>query len=312
MPHTTQLVVGDRQVDLPNPDKEMFPAHDAGGPITKADLVDYYRRIADVMVPHLRDRPLIMTRYPDGITQHGFYQKDIPKHFPDWIQRIEVAKADGSLTHVLCNDAATLTYLAAQACITPHVWLSRSDALDNPDRVIFDVDPSQPDFDAVRFAARELGSLLSDLGLVPFIQITGSKGVHVVAPIDRRTGFDGVREFASEAANRLASQHPQRLTVEQRKDKRRGRVYVDIMRNAYAQSAVAPYAVRSLPGAPVATPLDWHELNSSGLDPQTYNLHNIFRRLGQRDDPWANIGEHARSLEKAHRRLDTLGRQHRA
>lgn len=296
MTETTRLAVDRQEIDLSNPDKTLFPTEWDDGPITKADLVDYYRRVAEVMVPHLRDRALVMTRFPDGIAGEGFFQKHAPSYFPDWIRRTEVTKQNGTVTHVVCDDVATLAFLAAQACITPHVWLSRADHPDQPDRMIFDLDPSQPGFEAVKFAARALRSALDELGLVAFIQTTGSKGLHVVAPIERGPDFATVRDKARSLASQVVSDSPDIITMEQRKEPRGERVYLDIMRNAYAQTAVAPYAVRSLPGAPVATPLDWHELTNSSLDPQSYNINNLFRRLGQRTDPWASINDHARPL----------------
>lgn len=307
MAQMTRVVADRRTIDLSHPDKQMFPIEWSDDPVTKADLVDYYRRIASVMVPHLRDRPLVMTRYPDGIAGHGFYQKDVPDYFPDWIRRAEMPREQGgTVTHVVCDDEATLAYLATQACITPHIWPSRADDPYRPDRLVFDLDPSQPGFDPVRFAARALRSLLGKLDLVPFVQTTGSSGLHVVVPIEPEQSFDEVRELARAVAHRLVTDSPRVLTEEQRKAKRGGRVYVDIMRNAYAQSYVAPYALRSLQGAPVATPLDWVELNDGKLGPQSYNLRNIFRRLGQRDDPWDRMDDHARPLANARRKLAHL------
>jgi bifunctional non-homologous end joining protein LigD len=298
MSERTRLVVDRREIDLSNPDKALFPTEWDDGPITKSDLVAYYGRVADTMLPHLSDRALVMTRYPDGIAGEGFFQKHVPGHFPEWIRRAEVAKENGSVTHVVCDDAPTLAYLAAQACITPHVWLSRVDRPDHPDRIIFDLDPSRPGFEAVRFAARALRSALERRGLVPFVQTTGSKGLHVIVPIERGPDFSTARDLARSLAHEVVDDSPDILTMEQRKEARGGRVYIDVMRNAYAQSAVAPYAVRALPGAPVATPLEWHELNNTRLGPQSYNIHNLFRRLGQRQDPWASLDDHARPLQE--------------
>lgn len=306
MTETARLELNRRQIDLPNPDKTLFPTEWDDEPVTKADLVDYYRRVSDLMLPHLRDRPLVMARYPDGIAGHGFYQKNVSDHFPSWIHRVEVAKQDGTVTHVVCDDAATLVYLAGQACITPHSWLSRTDDLDRPDRLVFDLDPSAPGFGAVRSTARALRTLLEELDLVPFVQTTGSKGLHVVVPIVRGPDFDSVRELTRAVARRLAADNPDLVTVEQRKANRGDRVYADVMRNSYAQSAVAPYAVRALPGAPVATPLDWRELSGGKVRPQSYTVRNLPRRLGQRDDPWAGMEDHARPLDRAREQLGAM------
>lgn len=299
MTDTTTLEVGRKQFDLSNPDKTLFPTEWDNDPVTKADLVGYYRKAADVMLPHLRERALVMVRYPDGIAGEGFFQKQVPDYFPSWIRRVELPKRDGHVAHVVCDDAATLAYVAGQACITPHTWLSRVDLPDQPDRIIFDLDPSRPGFEVVCAAAVGLRERLEGMDMVPFVQTTGSRGLHVVVPLERGPDFDTVRSFARAVAHQLAGDDPELFTVEQRKAKRGDRVYIDIMRNAYGQSAVAPYAVRSLPGAPVATPLDWSEVTSTKLSPQRYNIHNLFRRLGQRDDPWAQMDAGARSLPSA-------------
>jgi bifunctional non-homologous end joining protein LigD len=253
------------------------------------------------MLPHLAGRPLSMHRFPDGVGGKSFFQKDAPDYFPGWIHTEEVPKEGGTVNHVVCDDAATLVYLAGQAVLTPHVWLSRVDDLDHPDRMIFDLDPpgDDPERDAaqVRRAARRVRGALEDLGLPTFLMTTGSKGFHVVVPLARRETFDQVRGFARTLARRLAEGDPERLTVEPRKAKRAGRVFLDYLRNGYAQTTVAPYAVRPRPGAPVATPVDWDELD--GLDPRRYTVANLFRRLAQKEDPWAGIGDRATGLGDA-------------
>jgi bifunctional non-homologous end joining protein LigD len=298
--HSTRNVDG-RTVEFSRPDKVLFPTDG----ITKADLVQYYLRVADVMVPHLRDRPLMLQRFPDGIERGALIQKAIPDYFPDWIRRADLAKRDGHVRHVVCDDAATLAYLAGQACITPHRWLSRVDRPDHPDLLVFDLDPSgsAPDeaFPVVRAAARAIGEVLESAGLMPFVQTTGSKGLHVVVPLDRSADFDTVRAFAHDLADEVVANDARHLTTEQRKQKRRGRVYIDVMRNAYAQTAAAPYSVRALPGAPVATPLDWRELSASRLGPRRYTMANVVRRLARRSDPWVDLDRHARPLESRHR-----------
>lgn len=289
--------------ELTRPDKVLFPADE----ITKADLVDYYRRVADVMVPHLRGRPLMLQRFPDGIDGEDIVQKEAPSYFPEWVRRAEMAKQRGSVRHVVCDDAATLVYLAGQACITPHRWLSRVDQPDRPDLLIFDLDPSGSDpeesFAAVRAAARAIGDLLDSTGLVPFVQTSGSRGLHVVAPIDGRVAFEQARAFARDVAEVIAADDPRHLTTEQRKQKRRGRIFIDTLRNAYSQTAVAPYAVRARPGGPVATPLDWRELSGRGMGPQRFTMRSVLRRLARRHDPWADLDRHTRSLDDARQQL---------
>ena len=291
--------LGRRTVALSSLDKVLFP--DAG--ITKGDLVEHYRRVAGRMLPHVKGRPVSMQRFPDGIDADGFYQKDAPDYFPDWIRRVTVEKKGGTVEHAVVDDAATLVYLANQNCITPHVWLSRADRLHHPDRLIFDLDPPGEDFESVRFAAGALRDLLGELGLVPFPMTTGGRGIHVLVPLDRKADFDAVRDFARDAAGLLAARHPDRLTTEVRKNKRRGRLFLDVMRNSYAQTAVPPYAVRARPGAPVAMPIGWRELSALPLGGATWNTRNVAARL-RKKDPWQGLSRRARSLSGPRRKLD--------
>lgn len=278
-----EVIIEGKTISLSSQGKLFFP--DAN--ITKGDVVGYYRRVAEFMLPHLTDRPLTMQRFPDGIAAGGWYHKDAPDYFPGWIETVEVPKEGGTVRHVICNDVATLVYLANQGCLTPHVWLSRKDDLRRPDRLIFDLDPSSDDAELTRFATRKVGERLREDGLQPFLMTTGSRGFHVVVPLRREHDFERVRAYASGIAQELADQHPNRLTVAKRKAGRGNRVFIDYLRNAYAQTSVAPYSLRARPGAPVAAPIDWHELD--GLDPRTFTLKNLFPRLARRSDPWARI-----------------------
>jgi bifunctional non-homologous end joining protein LigD len=284
--------------EVSRPEKVLFP--DDG--LTKQDLADYYADVAAVMVPHLSGRPVSMQRFPDGIDGEGFYEKKTPEHFPDWFRRVTVSTSDGEQEQVVVDDRRSLVYIADQACITPHVWLSRADRLDHPDQLVFDLDPSDPaDVDGVRAATRAVADLMDEVGLLPYVKTTGSKGFHVQVPLDRSADFDTARAFAREAADLLAARDPDRLTVQQRKDKRGDRVYVDTMRNAYGQTAVPPYAVRARPGAPVATPIGRDELGS--VRPDQYTMASVTRRLAQRADPWKGMGRSARSLRRPFERL---------
>jgi bifunctional non-homologous end joining protein LigD len=287
-------------VEISSPDKPLFPDG-----LTKADLARYYERIAETMLPHVHGRPVHMQRFPDGIEGEEIQQKQAPDYFPDFVQRARVRrKRGGSVEHVVIENAETLVYLADQACITPHVWLSRIDRLDNPDQLIFDLDPPGRDLATVRDAARSLQELLEELGLAAYLKTTGSRGLHVLTPLDRSADFDETRAFARELAALLAEREPRRFTVEQRKEKRRGRLYLDTARNAHAQTAVAPYAVRALPGAPVACPLEWRELRR--IEPQQFTVRNLGRRLARKQDPWADIRSDARPLREPQRRLERL------
>jgi bifunctional non-homologous end joining protein LigD len=291
---------GRRTVQVSRPDKPLFPSG-----ITKADLARYYETIAPAMLPHLAGRPLNLERYPDGIEGHRIIQQRAGEYFPEWIGRVTVPKKGGTVTHVVASDAATLVYLAGQACITLHAWLSRADRLDRPDRMIFDLDPSDGATDAVRAAARDIGELLRELGLEPYAMATGSRGYHVTVALQRRAGFDEVRRFARDVARVAVARDPG-LTLEQRKAARRGRILVDVMRNACAHTAVAPYSVRPRPEAPVATPLRWEELSQTATRPDRWTLRSLPRRIDRDGDPWADIRSSARTLAGPQGRLREL------
>jgi bifunctional non-homologous end joining protein LigD len=296
------IEVEGHEIELSNTAKVLFP--EAG--LTKGDLIGYYRRIAPVMLPHLAGRPLSVERYPDGVESTGFMQKNASDYFPGWIRRARLAKEGGEVEHVVVADAATLAYLANQACLTLHVGLARTDRIDHPDRLVIDLDPSDEDFDKVKRAAGAARTMLEELGLVPFVQTTGSRGLHVWVPLERGATFDQVRDFAAALAERMVGQCPQERSTEQRKAKRGARVFLDVARNAYGQTAVAPYSVRARAQAPVATPVDWNELDGASLGPRRYTIANLFRRLGQKRDPWVAIERHRRPLAAAQERLAAL------
>ena len=298
----TAPAAGRRRVEISNPDKVLFP--DDG--ITKAELVDYYSVIGPTMLPHVRGRPLMMERYPNGIAGHRVVQKEVPSHFPEWIARVAIPKKGGTVTQVVPGDVATLVYLANQACITPHPWLSRADMIDHPDQLVIDLDPSTTDFTPVRAGAWALRSLFIELGLTPFVKTTGSRGLHVVVPLDRSADFETARAFARGVAEVLCESDPDVFTLEWRKDNRRGRVFVDLGRNAYAQTAVAPYALRPLPHAPVAAPVRWEELDDAGFGPRLHTLRSVPARVADAGDPWAGMGRRARSLREPIRRLERM------
>jgi bifunctional non-homologous end joining protein LigD len=290
------------KVEITHPDRVLFPADG----ITKSDLVDYYAAVAKVMVPHLKDRPLTLWRYPRGIDEQGFVQQDFAGTLPDWMGSAEVAKEGGTVVHPVADRREALLWLANQNCITPHSWLSRRDRLDEPDLIVFDLDPTTNDFAPVRAAARACADVLEDLGLASYLKTTGSRGLHVVVPLSRGADFDAVRQFARDVAAVVAADDPDHRTVEQRKDKRGDRIYLDVMRNAYAQTAVAPYAVRARRGAPVATPLEWDELGSRGLRADRFTIRDVPKRVAEQGDPWADMRGRARSLTHPMQRLTKL------
>ena len=292
------MKVGRREVRISSSDKVLFPQTG----LTKAGLADYYAAVAELALPHLRDRPLNLNVYPRGIGDKGFFQQHASDHFPDWVDRVEVPKQGGSVVHVMANRAETLVYLAGQNAVTLHHWPSRADRLDQPDRMVFDLDPPEGDFGAARSAALALGELLRELGLEPHAMTTGSKGIHVVVALQRRQEHPAVRAFARGVAEKLIEREPELVTLEWYKDKRGGRILIDV-RATRGMSVVAPYSVRAKPEAPVAAPLPWEELSDEKLSARRYTVANVLDRGA---DPWADIAASARALGEPANRLERL------
>jgi len=296
---SAHIRAGRHTIEITRADKILF-----GPSITKLDLARYYEQVAPTMLPHLKDRPLNLERYPDGIAGHRIVQQHASGHFPDWIRRARVPKKGGHVEHVMASDAATLVYLANQACITLHRWPSRVDRLERPDRMIFDLDPSLHDPAAVKRAAQKIVALLQQLGCEPWVMTSGSRGYHIVLPLQRRTGFDFVRTFARDVAELARRRHPETFTTEQRKAKREQKILIDVMRNGYAHTSVAPYAVRARPKAPVATPLHLDELGERATRPDRWTMQLVLARLARDRDPWGDMARKAVTLTRARARLD--------
>jgi bifunctional non-homologous end joining protein LigD len=295
-----RLRFGRLTVELSNTAKVFYPADG----ITKGEVIDYYRAVADRVLPHLRARPIVMARYPDGIDGERVFQKNAPAYFPDWVTTAEVKKQHGTVRHVVCDKAATLVYLANQGCIEPHIFLSRLDHLEHPDQLVFDLDPpDESAFGTARRTALRLRELLEgELGLTSYVKTTGGKGLHVHLPLNRRADFEATRGFARAVAEVLVRMKPGELTTKQRKRERSGRLFIDVMRNAYAQTVVAPYALRARAGAPVATPLRWTELDDDTLKPDRFTIRTIGRRLADRGDPWEGSASPSRASRQDLRR----------
>jgi bifunctional non-homologous end joining protein LigD len=293
-------------IQLSHLDKVFFPDDD----LRKGDLVDYYRMVAPRMLPYLRERPMVMGRYPDGIADEAIIQKNVPKYFPDWISRVDVPRLGrgGAVSQVVCDKPETLIYLANQACVEFHMLLSRGSALDRPDHLVFDLDPpAAADFAAARRCALDLRRLLEDdLGLTTYVKTTGGKGLHVHVPLRAEEEFDPVRDFARVVSELMIRDNPDRYTLQQRVEERGNRIYLDVQRNGYAQMAVAPYSVRARPAATVATPLHWAEVEDAELTPRWFTMRTLGDRLAATQDPWAGLSRHRRGLAAARRRLQAM------
>ena len=280
---------------LTHPDKVLFPADG----ITKRDLAAYYAAVATSMLPHIRARPVTLERFPSGIGEHGFLQKDVARGFPDWLQRVEVPKKGGVVHHPLVMAARDLEWLANQNCITPHVWTSRAPALYQPDICVFDLDPAEDEQPAVlRTAVLAVRDVLAELGLLAWVKTSGSKGFHVGVPLDGTLGFEDVAAFAEAVAKVLVQRDPSHLTLEFTRANRGGRIFVDIGRNGYSATFAAAYAVRARPGAPVSAPCTWAEIESGAVGPRTFTLRSMPARVEAVGDIWSSLPSHPQSLTR--------------
>lgn len=298
------MKISGHKIDLSNQDKVFFP----DAKLTKGDVIDYYEKIADIMVPHMKRYGVSMQRFPEGLKGEGFYNKDAPDYFPDWIRTVEFPKREGGSFHApIVDSKAALIYLADQAVLTHHLYLSRVDDLEHPDKMIYDLDPPEntEDFGTVRKAAEDIREVLHKLNMEAWIQTTGSKGFHVIVPLARSANFEEVRAFARDIALVLVRRNPDKYTLKERKNKRGGRIFLDKLRNAYGATAVAPYSIRAKPGATVATPLNWNEIKE-GASPHDWTIENIPGRMGQKEDPWLDMMRHAYRISSRKDKLENL------
>jgi bifunctional non-homologous end joining protein LigD len=270
-------------VPLTSGDRVVFPADK----ITKGDVVAYYRDVAARMLPHLEGRPLVLERHRKDIAAGGFYQQGRPDHFPDYVPRIDVVRADGEVGHHTgCDSAAALVYLANQGTLTFHAWSSRLPDLERPDRLVLDLDPPGEDFEPVREAALMLREVLTEAGFVGLPMTTGSRGLHIIVPLDGSRTWEEVWPLAKELGAALVKRDPTTLTRAFYKSQRRGRLYVDTGRARRGHLAIVPWTVRARPGAPVATPITWQEVADAAIHAQYWTLKTA---LARPEDPWAAL-----------------------
>lgn len=289
---------GDLTIETTNLDRVMWPADG----ITKGELVGYYAAVAEHMVPELRGRPLTVERFTKGIDKGGFYQKHWQKHYPKWLDHCEVhGKTD--VDYPIVDTPAGLVYLANQGSIAFHVFTSKKDALDRPDVVVFDLDPPDGRFDLAVRAARSVKELLEVVELPAFVKVTGSKGLHVVTPVDASADFAAVHALCNAMARVLCAREPDLFTVEFYKKDRKGRLFLDVMRNGLGATFVAAYSVRGRPGAPVSVPIGWDELDT--VTPNGFSLRDVPARLATVGDPWATLRARVGSISAALAMLDS-------
>src|SRR5580765_1967845 len=295
------------RVTLSSAERVLFPADG----ITKGDVFEYYAAVAPVLVPHLRDRPFTMKRWREGLPGGSFFQKQAPKGIPDWIEtrqfRTYPREGDSRLVDFpLVNDRDALLWMVQMHCIDMNAWYSRVDKPDRPDFVLFDLDPPEADdgFEQAIAVAHLIRALLDDVGLPGYVKTSGADGIHVVAPITRRSTFEQTYAFAERAARLLERDHPGKVTTEWLKKKRRG-VLVDHRQNGWGKTIASVYSVRPKPGAPVSTPLRWEELRH-GLKPRDFTMEVALQRCSDLGDLFAPTLEDPRPLAPAARALAKL------
>lgn len=281
------------KVEITNEEKNLYTNPE----INKKEIINYYEFIAPKMLSHLKNRPLVMERYPNGIGGKKFFQKNMPDYFPEWFERVTI-KHTKDVTYPVCNNKESLIYLANQACLQIHTWPSKTKDLRYPDKMIFDLDPSDDNsLHIIKDTAKGFRFILERIGFTPYLLSTGSRGLHIVVPLDGKDNFDDVKDLSSQIASFIASKDPINLTIEHRKEKRKGRVFIDIYRNSFSQTSICPYSLRAIEKAPVATPISWEELDT--FNPQKWNIFNIRERIKKTKDPWENYFNENFSAKKA-------------
>lgn len=270
---------------ITHPEKVLFPEDG----ITKGELAAYYEGIAPLMLPHILRRPVTMERFHRGIGEDGFFQKNVAKG-PSWLERVTVPKKDGVVHYPLVTDTRSLLWLANQNCITPHVWVSRAPDLMHPDLCVFDLDPLADQLDVLRACTLALRDLLTELGLKSWVKTSGSKGFHVVVPLDGKSDYGKVERFGHRVGSELVRRDPEHLTQEFAKADRGGRILVDTGRNGFGATFAAAYAVRAKPGAPVSAPCTWEEVER-GVGPQSFRLRDMAARSADVGDVWGDLLE---------------------
>lgn len=289
------VTLNSKKISVSNLNKIWF----ARSKITKGAILEYYYHVSDHIMSHVKNHILVMQRYPEGIGGESFYQKNASNYFPSWIKKIPIEKENGeTVNYVVCTHPATVLYLVNQGALVLHAWLSRYDKLEYPDRMIFDLDPSIDDFPSVRKAALLLKTIFDDLKIPSFAMTTGSRGIHVLVPLKRVHTFDQIAEFSFSIAQRMIQESPRQFTVEIRKNKRDGKIFIDTLRNRYSATSVIPYSVRAYEKAPVAAPLWWDEVAKSSLTSQKFTIKTIVARLKSDGDPWDSMHKNAISLKK--------------
>ncbi|MBZ5533594.1 MAG: DNA ligase D [Acidobacteriia bacterium] len=290
------LTIGGHQLKFTNLKKVFYPADN----YTKGDVINFYAAVADLLLPHLEGRPLSLKRYPNGIDADFFFQKAAAASFPDWLHTEDIATSEDATTRfVVCDDKASLLYLANLGCIDQNPWMSRVGSLDEPDFILIDLDPYHCGYDQIVEAAQLVKRKLDVIGLQGYPKTTGGDGMHVYVPVESGYSYEQTRNFAQILSHLVVAERPDLFTTPRNVAARqKGKVYFDWMQNAEGKTISAPYVLRAYPGAPVATPLAWNEVRP-GLKPQQFHIGNVLRRFERVGDLFAGVLKKPQEMEKA-------------
>jgi bifunctional non-homologous end joining protein LigD len=304
------LKIGKHLLSLSHLDKLYYP--DDG--YTKGDLIEYYYDISKYILPYLKDRPLIMKRYPNGIQGSSFHQHDVDEA-PDYVRTVRLDVVEGhAVDYAVCDNVATLLYLSNLGAIERHPWHSRISNLDRPDYFIFDLDPGEGvAYDTICELAIKTKEVLERLGLASYVKTSGSRGIHIYAPIKTAYSYEEVADFAEQVAAMIARKNPHMATVERAlRQRKRGQIYLDHMQNARGKSVVAPYSVRPKPGATVSAPLEWGEVERAKITPQDFTIRTMVKRLEDKGDLFKEVLKNRQSLDEARQKVEEQVKEKRA
>lgn len=279
------ILIEGREVKLTKLEKLIWPEG-----LTKAHLVKYYSDISPYILPHLQNRPFVMKRYPDGLSGEPFYQKECPDYAPAWIETYPVEHTEKVVNYIICNDTATLVWLANQTCIEMHAWLARIEDLESPDIAVMDLDPAVgATFQDTLEVALLVRSALEEFNLTSFPKTSGASGLHLFIPIKPTYSWQTVTAAMKYIAELVAGVYPDKATTERKVDKRAGKIYLDYLQNGRGKTMAFQYGLRPQPGAPVSTPLEWREVENGEIRPQQFNMDTIFSRLASRGDIYTEV-----------------------
>lgn len=284
------VTIEGKKLKLTNLQKELWPATAGKPEISKLDLINYFDKMAEYILPYLKDRPLSLKRFPDGINGESFFQKNIAEYKLPWMKTKKIQNEDDNeiVEYLVCNDKATLIYLANLAAIEIHPWLSRTESLSHPDFLLLDLDPSELPFSKATDVALVTKKLLDKLDISAFVKTSGKRGLHVVIPTAAKYSYGQVKDFAEILVHLIHKEIPEITSIERSPEKRQHKVYLDFMQNAEGQTMIAPYCSRAVDGASVSAPIQWQELNNN-TNPKNFNIKNIQTRLKQKGNPWDKI-----------------------